>query len=134
MCVFDMNGGTMTLQSLTTASNLTAFNFDDPTTGKELLNIPNGGLTVNPNTYITFGKDPTTIGGDYPLIADSVDTITLSDFVLPAAPAGLTYGLINNGTTIDLTVAAVPEPGTLALLGAGLMSLLGIAWRRRKAG
>ena len=30
--------------------------------------------------------------------------------------------------------APVPEPSTLALLGAGLLSLLGFTWRRRKAG
>ncbi|MFZ1937160.1 MAG: PEP-CTERM sorting domain-containing protein, partial [Thermoguttaceae bacterium] len=27
---------------------------------------------------------------------------------------------------------AVPEPGTLALLAAGLMSLLAFAWRKRR--
>ena len=74
--------------------------------------------------------------GDYPLIMlaspASLGTPTLSDFVLPTAPAGVTYSLVNNGSSIDLIVA-VPEPGTLALLGAGLFGLLGYAWRRRKA-
>ena len=55
---------------------------------------------------------------------------------LPALPAGDGYSLstsVNPGY-IDLVVAPVPEPGTLALLGAGLMSLLTLTWRRRRAG
>ena len=60
--------------------------------------------------------NPTAVG-DYPLINGLIGTPLLSDFVLPTAPAGLSYGLVNNGTSIDLVVSAVPEPGTMALLG-----------------
>jgi PEP-CTERM motif len=30
-------------------------------------------------------------------------------------------------------VGAVPEPGSLSMLGVGLASLVGVAWARRKA-
>ena len=51
MCTLDMNGKTVNLTSLTTTPGLTDFNFADPTTGNDLLSVPGGGLTVNPNTY-----------------------------------------------------------------------------------
>ena len=141
MCTLDMNGQTVNLTSLTTTPGLTTFNFADPTTyttsggaSGDLLSVPGGGLTVNPNTYLTFGTDPTAVG-TYELIADTTDTFTLGNFSLPTAPTGVTYSLATDVSgNVDLVVAAVPEPGTLALLGVGLMSLLGFAWRRRKAG
>ena len=135
--------GTISVGGLITASNLTtlAFQFLNNTTGVtgDLLTIGSGGLTVNPNTAMTFsyidytGTQPTLPLGSYDLINGNYAGAVLSNFDLPAAPAGETYKLVDTGTAIDLVVATVPEPGTFALLGAGLMSLLGFAWRRRKA-
>jgi hypothetical protein len=122
------------LTSLTT-SGLTDLHFANPsqTAGaSDLLVFGSGGLTVNPGTAISFGTDPT-VAGDYPLISDAVDALSTSGFVLPAAPSGVHYSLAVVGSNLDLVVA-VPEPGTLALLAAGLMGLLGLAWRRRNAG
>ncbi len=36
------------------------------------------------------------------------------------------------GSAVGVTAAAVPEPGTLALLAAGLLASLAYAWRKRK--
>ena len=36
------------------------------------------------------------------------------------------------GIAVGVTAAAVPEPGTLALLAAGLLASLAYAWRKRK--
>ena len=53
---------------------------------------------------------------------DSTGTVDVND---------LTIVLANFGKTYSAGVAAVPEPGTLALLAAGLAVLLAGTWRRK---
>ena len=123
---------TLTIGSLLTASNLTLdFDLTTPGGSNDLLTITNG-LTVGPDTPITFDTDPTAFG-DYPLIAiaGSFDTSTLGNFDLPAAPTGEAYSLMMVGGDIDLVVA-VPEPSTLVLLGVGALAFLGFARRKRR--
>ena len=92
------------------------------------------GLTLAPNTAITFGTDPTTYG-DYRLIGYGSLTGSLSDFDLPGAPPNTMYTL---STTVDPgyidLVVAVPEPSTLVLLGVAAVGLMGWAWRRKRSG
>ena len=93
--------------------------------------IGSSGLTLNPNTAITFGSDPTALG-DYRLIGGNIGTPDLSDFSLPDAPAGERYSLsmsVDPGY-IDLVVA-VPEPSTLLLLAAAATVALTFFRRRR---
>ena len=127
--------GPLSLDSLTTASNLT-LNFDltTPHGSGDLLTIT-GGLILARHTAITFGSLPATVG-DYHLIAGSFGTPDLSYFDLPTAPSGRAYALstaVDPGY-IDLVVVAVPEPSTFVLLGVGAVGLLVFAWRRRRLG
>ena len=76
-----------------------------------------GGTVVNAGTlYVTSsaalpGETSLTVGAGGTMVFDPSD----------AAPIG----------TSPLAVAAVPEPSTFALLGAGALALLCCAWRRR---
>ena len=140
--VLDLNGQQITTEGLVTASSLVkpTLNFADPTayttsggTAGDLLTLGDLGMNLAAQKLaLTFGVNPTVLG-DYELMTGNISGFNPADFVLPTAPAGDTYSLQVVSGNVDLVVAAVPEPGTLALLGAGLMSLLGIAWRRRKA-
>ena len=92
-----------------------------------------GSIVLNSHVGTLFGSS--TVGQAVVLESTGVDIATgipaadASGSPVPALATGV--GMIpsaENGPT------PVPEPSTLALLGAGLLSLLTVAWRRRKAG
>ena len=92
-------------------------------------------------------------GGDYqfyqdnqttPLVSGSIDgaaestgLITLSN--MPVSVGTQFYLQVDPGANLStdtfgvmFSVTSVPEPGTLAILGSGLVGLLAYAWRKRK--
>jgi hypothetical protein len=47
---------------------------------------------------------------------------------------GNTWIPSDGSARVELNPTSTPEPGSLALLGAGMVGLLGVAWRRRRRG
>ena len=98
-----------------------------------------GSLSVNSGTLILSGTNTYTGGTD---VAGGTLTVNTS----AALPAGTSLTVGAGGTFIfdpsvsgspvvgSQAVAAVPEPGTLALLAAGLALGAGIMWRKRRGG
>jgi autotransporter-associated beta strand protein len=94
--------------------------------GKLLVN--SGGGVINVTPLAGFGP------GTYDLMdflsgqASGLGNLTLGTPTLP----GYTLSLRSTPTAEQLVVQSVPEPSTLALLGAGAISLVAFAWRRRR--
>ena len=112
------------------ASGTMDFDLDGVSTDDEIL-MPLGSLTFSGQQFSNFGFAwRTGFGpGTYTLVnAKSISGLgsNLSGSIdgLPA-----TLSVQNN----DLMLTVVPEPSTTSLLGAGVVGLIGWAWRRRLA-
>ncbi len=86
-----------------------------------------GGTTVN-NGAVLYLTSPTGITNNTNLTVAGGGTF-IYDPSMQAAPAA---NVRTSAASPAGAVAAVPEPGTLALLAAGLVVGIGAAWRRRK--
>ena len=105
-------------------------------TGAPAIVLPRGGLLgdanydgkvdINDLTIVlaNFGQTGTTWSqGDF----NADGKVDINDLTIVLANYGHSVGVSGAG------IAAVPEPGTLALLAAGLVGLLASAWRRWRA-
>jgi hypothetical protein len=124
--------------------------------GASIESLAMGGLTLNANSVLDFELGPggaqdllnvsglltlnggslhlTDAGGmgagTYPLIFYGSKSGSVSVLGTPTGPTGFNYSLLDTGSSINLLVSAVPEPGCAALLAMGL-SALQLARRRR---
>ena len=92
-----------------------------------------GLLRVNDNGYVN--KAPFTLSATQ----TSGDIDLFSVTIAPGTPAGIYAGVFDilNGNTVvgevDFDIDVTPEPGTILLLGTGLLLLAGLArWRMPK--
>ncbi len=106
--------------------------------------VLNGSLNANPGGTIDLMGG--SLAGD--MVAGGGGTIIIhgSNFNMPYGPVqpitGLLTGTLADGTSLSVNfnrdsrgigyITLVPEPSTLALLGAGAVSLLACVWQRRK--
>jgi len=94
-------------------------------------NTYGGGTNVNAGTLVVENKGAIPMSTSLSVAAGATfiyDPAYETDAAFPNGPA------VTAGTVVAAgTAAAVPEPGTLALLAAGLAAAAAFGWRRRRA-
>jgi hypothetical protein len=118
--------GTLNLES----GAVMDYELDTPGTSSEVL-MPTGQLILGGQQFtdFDFGWTANFEPGSYPLIAFGSTSGSLGA-ITSGMIDGLPATLAVQGN--DLVLNVVPEPSTLALLGAGVVGLMGWTWRRHR--
>jgi autotransporter-associated beta strand protein len=139
---YTLSGGTLTLGSanagaktITTDTDVTAeISAKLSTTGNAGMIKKGQGTLVLSNAGNDYG--PTTVSEGTLLLKNANAMLAGSDLTIEAGGTvildsnlGAAASMASNAAT---SATAVPEPGTIALLAAGLAGLLVAAWRRRR--
>ena len=124
--------GTLTLGSTLSLANGALLAFDlAGTSASDKVSMASTALTLNGQKFSDFSFTALSgFGQGTYVLVDAGSVSGLLGTSLAGTIDGLSATLLVSGGDLVLTV--VPEPGTLALLAAGLLGLLAYAWRKRK--
>lgn len=84
-------------------------------------------------TFNFAGLDSTSVGTSYALVSFGGTSFTAADFSYAGLGDGVTGEFVVGSNTLSFNVTAVPEPGSYALLLAGLAAITSVVRRRRAA-
>jgi hypothetical protein len=91
------------------------------------LTVSGSGTGASPLTGNAFGAQNTWTQFTFSFVPSQTGNVTFT--LTGICPTGNTGSFLDN---VSVTGAQTPEPGTLALLAAGLAGLLCYAWRKRR--